>query len=160
MFHPNKHKSISIVLPAILLLAGCTSDTVYHSYQPTAAEGWDRKDTLYFDIPENIQNGHYALEIGIRHTPNYAFQNIWLSVSNNWSDSLHFKTDTIELKLADESGKWLYRGHISNLHQSVHPYSSAPDLPRQQTRTLKIVHIMRSNPLKGIQDVGVRLAHE
>lgn len=157
MLRLNKHNFIVVILLIISLSVGCTTKTVYHSYQSIKENGWDRKDTLTFNLPEGITSGKYKMEIGVRNSPEYLYKNIWISISNNWEDSLQYKTDTLELKLTDEHGRWPYQGNISNLYQSVHPYVNVPSLPQQKVRTIKIVHIMRKNPIQGIQDIGIKL---
>lgn len=153
----NKHNFTGVILLIIFLSVGCTTKTVYHSYQSVKETGWDRKDTLFFSLPENIAPGKYKMEIGVRHSPEYLYKNIWISIGNNWEDSLQFKTDTLELNLTNEDGKWPYQGNISNLYQTVYLHTNVPELPQQQKRMIKIVHIMRKNPIQGIHDIGIKL---
>lgn len=157
MLQLNKHNFTVVILLIFFLSVGCTTKTVYHSYQSIKESGWDRKDTLIFNLPADIAPGKYKMEIGVRNSPEYLYKNIWISIGNNWEDSLLYKTDTLELNLTDEQGRWPYQGNISNLYQSVHPYIEVPELPKQQKRIIKIVHIMRKNPIQGIQDIGVKL---
>ena len=35
-----------------LFLAACNESTLMHSYKPLPLEGWDRRDTIRFDLPQ------------------------------------------------------------------------------------------------------------
>ena len=84
MLQLKKHNFTAVILLIIFLSVGCTTKTVYHSYQSVKGTGWDRKDTLFFSLPENIAHGKYKMEIGVRNSPEYLYKNICISIGNNW----------------------------------------------------------------------------
>lgn len=140
-----------------LLLPACQSNTIYHSYQPAPLAGWSKSDTLVYTLPENIPTGSYEVEIGIRHRETYSYRNLWLTISQNMQDTLRYRTDTVEINLADETGNWKGDGP-GGLYQYTCRYkSSLPIIAEGSARTFRIVQIMKDNPLKNISDVGIRL---
>lgn len=147
--------------PAWLLLtvfAACQSNIVYHSYRPVPLEGWAKSDTLVYALPASVPTGEYEVEIGIRYGEAYPYRDLWLEVSHNTQDTLHYATDTVHFFLADESGNKTGNSP-GGLYQCVLPYQSG--LPVRQegsTRTFRIVQIMKDNPLKGISDIGIQIS--
>lgn len=140
------------------ILAGCENNTEYYRYCSTPTDGWRKHDTLLFPLPSDLQTGKYEIEIGIRNANKYRYRDIWLSVSQNMQDTLQYKTDTLHLYLTDENGKWQDGDNIGNLHQHTFKCRKTYDITHSSEKyNVKIVHIMSDNPLKGIQDIGVRL---
>ena len=145
-------------LPIIyLLLTACHSNTVYHSYQSIPTTGWSKSDTLVYTLPNSIPAGNYEAEIGIRYQESYPYRDIWLEVSHNTKDTLTYVTDTLQLFLVDEAGNKTGNG-LCGLYQCNLPYKAfIPIRTEGSTRTFRIVHIMRDNPLTGISDIGIQL---
>jgi gliding motility-associated lipoprotein GldH len=140
----------------IVLLSSCGRSTVYHTYQPVSATGWQRTDTLFFPIPTTVPAGDYTLEVGIRHHEDYAYRDLWLAYG--FATTNH--PDTAQLILAYESGNW--HGHgAAGLYQFTQQVPGKIHLTEERTDTvLRVVHVMRDKALKGIRDVGIRLIHE
>ena len=61
-------------------MASCTNNTAYHHYIPIKTESWCKTDTLYFTLPDSMPSGYYNSRIGIRHTVDYPYRDLWLSV--------------------------------------------------------------------------------
>lgn len=147
---------IFIVVLLVALFASCGRDTVYHSYRPVSNDGWQREDTLLFALPSSIPGGDYDVEIGLRHHEDYPYRDLWLAYgfASDVSKSL---ADSVQLTLAYESGNWHGNG-AAGLYQ----YSSLSPRPihlmdERTDSVLRIVHLMKDEPLKGICDVGIRL---
>lgn len=140
------------------LLTACQNNRVYCSYHSVSFEkGWYKQDTLSYELPQHLHPETYRLEINIRNFGNYPYRDIWLSVSQNWKDSLTYKTDTIHLYLADEEGRQLDGGTTGNLHQHTYVYDKPFEILHPSSARLHIVHLMRTPSLMGISDVGVCL---
>lgn len=137
------------------VLTACDENTVYHSYQSTPPDGWKKSDTLFFNVPVKDSLALLQLSAEIRNESNYAYRNIYLSVSHNLEDSTVWKTDTLLLILADKEGKWNGTGWGS-LFQSTLPIGSAI-VRHPGNYTFKITHGMQDELLKGINDVGVKI---
>ena len=68
------------ILGLLFSLAACHDDTVYHTYQNLSSNGWNKQDTLEYTLPSQLAGHTYELEVGLRHTENYPYQDIWLEV--------------------------------------------------------------------------------
>lgn len=151
-----RHFKSFFITAMLFLLIGCKNEaTVYHQYRTVSSQGWEREDTLSFALPDSTLAGHcYQLEIGLRHTENYAFRDIWIAVLRPHSSSTAY--DTIHLELADTEGKWYGKGNASTFYQFQAP---AGTIYLAYTDTLlQLVHLMKTPCLKGITDAGIRLS--
>lgn len=143
----------------MFLLNACYTDTRYHVYQAVSGEeGWDKSDSLAFHLPVGLSSGEYRMEIGLRHTGEYPYRDIWLSVTQLEGDSIPPRTDTLHIYLTDEKGHWVQSGAMGGLYQHVY-VSDKPVIFSTDSieRIFRITHLMRQNPLPGISDVGIRL---
>ena len=64
--------------------------------------------------------------------------------------------DTLELRLADQSGKWLGSG-IGNIWQNQIPLVSRVKMTEKGTYKVAIKHGMRDSVLRAVADVGLRV---
>lgn len=154
-----KHNMI-FLLPAIFSFLGisCRQNTLYHTYIPiSTTDGWHKQDTLSFEIPPSFKKGEYRMEIGLRNTNQYPFRDIWLSISQNWEDSLEVVTDTLHFYLADEQGKWINGGNSGDLFQHTYFCEKKFAINPSSKSILKMTHLMKKEPLPGIHDAGIRL---
>ena len=137
-------------------LAGCENNaTVYHQYRTVSPQGWEREDTLSFVLPDSTFTEHcYQLEIGLRHTENYAYRDLWIAIIR--PHSVPPACDTLHLELADRKGKWHGEGNSSTLYQ-FHAPTGKITLSHADT-LVQLVHLMASPCLKGITDAGIRLS--
>ena len=68
-----------------LSLASCKDSLVYDSYSHTPIAGWEKNDTLTFDIPPLAMAGYYQEQLGLRITGAYPFMGLTLIVANHLS---------------------------------------------------------------------------
>ena len=62
-------------------LAACQTDTIYHKYHAIQnKDGWQKTDTLLFELTSDLTQHRYNMEIGIRHSELYPYQDIWIGV--------------------------------------------------------------------------------
>ena len=137
------------------ITTACNENTLYHSYQSIPREGWNRNDTLVFNVPiaDSLTVLHLSAEV--RNESNYPYRNLYLTVSQNLEDSTTWKTDTLLFVLANKDSKWIGTGWGS-LFQS--------DLPVRDIATrhsgnykIRVTHGMKDDTLKGISDIGIKI---
>lgn len=147
-------KNILLLLVASVLYA-CNEHTVYHAFQSIPIEGWQRKDTLLFNVEVPDSQTYYKLSIEVRNRNNYPYQNINLSLS--YCDSLcHIQvSDTIHLTLADKEGKWMGDGW-GGLYQTAFSAGSVR-IGNSGTYYFKIAYTLSDQILQGINDIGIKL---
>ena len=92
------------------------------------------------------------MNIYVRHTDRYPYQNMWLFMGS--SDSV--VTDTIEFYLADDRGIWL--GNRGNGHISMPIiYATNYRFDTLGTYSIYVRHGMRTSQLPGITDITLEV---
>ena len=148
-------KGIILLFVASTLVA-CDKQTIYHSYQSLPAEGWQKKDTLSFNVEVPDSFTYYKLSVEVRNRNDYPYQNINLSIRYIApTDTLSLPADTIQLTLANKEGKWKGTGWGS-LYQSEFPIGSI-QIGKPGIYQFKIAYAFPDKVLSGINDIGIKL---
>ncbi|MDE6120901.1 MAG: gliding motility lipoprotein GldH [Muribaculaceae bacterium] len=132
---------------------GNGDDNYFSAFQTVDPAGWDYADHVQFrvDTLRDSVSRKGTMVVSLRHTHGYEYSNIWLELSTPVNDSIRLR-DTLNIRLADSYGHWLGKGIGPSLTVSdtvATPY----DLSCGQTLTLR--HIMRTDTLAGIEQVGI-----
>lgn len=153
----NIHKTavtiyINILITVCAIITSCTTNTVYHHYYPIKDDGWARTDTVYYSIPDSMKTGLYETRIGIRHTVNYPYRDLWLSLEL----PNRLKADTIHLYLVNDRGNWNGNGTAGGYYQyeTIGPEFNYTDT---SDSLIKIYHIMNGFKLPHISDIGLKI---
>lgn len=150
-----KKNNLSILL-FILLLISCDFNTVYHTYNHIPPAGWNKNDTLYYNVIPITYSEALQTFIEIRNNNHYPYSNLYLFIHHNLPDTSLFFTDTIECILADEQGKWKGEG-LGTLYQSSVTWKDFHVKDSNMNYQIKITHGMTNNVVKGIVDVGIHM---
>ena len=137
------------------LLSSCTEKRVYYKYCHTPIAGWEKNDTLLFNIPRMTKAGIYKAELGLRINGDYPFMNLTLIVSQTIYPGHKIKADTLNCHLISANG--MPKGQGLNTYQYNFPL---PDTSLNQGDSLcvSIKHDMKREILPGVSDVGFMLA--
>lgn len=139
------------------LLTACDRRTVYDHYQSTPTAGWEKNDTLLFDIPPLSDAGNYYASLGLRTTDSYPFTAVTLIVEQHLLPSQRIVVDTVDCKLTDEQGKPLGSGIGYRQYQFAIGRLS---LAASDSLHILVRHDMKREILPGIADVGITLKKE
>lgn len=134
-----------------LTLTAC-SDVAYSHFEEIDNNGWKGAEVVNFKPVLEDSTALYDLEIAVRHSNDYPFQNLWLYVA--FRENYDIKVDTVQLILADEWGRWHGDGH-GVVKTFASPYKKGYKLPEGTSFGVTIRHAMRQDPLQGITDVGL-----
>jgi gliding motility-associated lipoprotein GldH len=136
-------------------LLSCDDGAVYHRFQPIKNNSWNKQDIVDFLIDSLFVDPYkrYDVELEIVNNNQYPYRNIWLLVQQNMTDTA-FVSDTVEITLADPQGKWLGKGS-AGLYQLSVPYKTSVTLDSMRAYLVRIRQVMKDNPIKGIEKVGV-----
>lgn len=151
---------LNILLAVVVVtvaLSACDGGVVYDKYKPTPVEGWEKNDTLIFDVPKLRLNGRYGQEIGLRINGSYPFTALSLLVERVVEPGHKEFSDTLDCRLYDGKGNILGSG-ISTYQYNF----SLPPLELREGDSLHVTvrHIMKREILPGISDIGFRLTRE
>ena len=150
----NKQLLTILTVAVAVLFAGCDSKTVYSHYEHTPQEGWEKIDTLFFEVPPVKEAGIYQEEIGIRTDISFPFQSLALNVAQDvLPQGEHYQT-TKNCVLYDETGK--ERGSGISRFQTV-VYLTDVKLNEGESMRISITHNMRRELMSGVSDIGIIL---
>jgi gliding motility-associated lipoprotein GldH len=141
-----------------MLMAGmcsCDSTGVFDRYTEIPGSAWHKDSIVVFHIPIDDTLQNHNLLIQIRNETSYRFSNLWLFIEITQPGG-ETKKDSVEVVLADPSGRWLGKGYggIKN-RQAI--YRRNVYFPKAGEFTVAIQHGMREEILEGIHDVGFRV---
>lgn len=147
-----------LVLPllACAFLCACNDRPSAFDYRSTPVEGWELGDTLKYHVDTIAASGNYHFSLGIRtsaSTP-YPYQSLWLVVKQHWHNPEQEVTDTIQYQLTNDRGD--AQGHGVSLYQYDQGIKTLL-LPQGASADISVYHIMRSEMIVGIADVGIKL---
>lgn len=153
----NKQFLTILTLAVAAIFAGCDSKTVYSHYEHTPQEGWERIDTLFFEVPPVKVAGIYQEEIGIRTDIGFPFQSLALNVEQDvLPQGEHYQTIK-NCVLYDETGK--ERGSGISRFQTVF-YLTDVKLNEGDSMRICITHNMRREMMSGVSDIGIILTRK
>lgn len=148
-----KHWALNAML-TLSLCSACTEGKVYHHYNHTPIAGWEKVDTLKFDVPALKQSGHYSTGLGLRINNLYPFTGLTLIVEQMVYPSRRRQVDTINCKLTNRDGT--SRGQGVSYYQ-YHYSVSLMELHEKDSLHITVRHDMKREILPGIADVGIAL---
>ena len=136
-------------------LVACNSDIVYDGSVRVANPTWHADSVARFEIAIEDTALDYQSGILIRNSGDYAYQNLWLFVTEIAPDST-ITCDTIQYFLADDYGRWLGSG-IGSLYTNIYYYKEDLRYSQEGVYIYEIRQGMRDEELNGITNVGVQI---
>lgn len=145
---------------AILLLVcltSCTSNEVYYKFESLPQNNWSKAHAVCFalDSVSEKKRSSYNLSIEIAHNLIYSYKNLWLLV-DYMRDGAVLSSDTLNVFLIDNTGKWLGNGNGPTRQLSV-LFKTDFAINREQHHQICIRHSMRDIQLKGIEKIGLKI---
>lgn len=140
-----------------VVAAACIRNTVLHHYEPIDENGWNRTDTLQYELPSIPKTGDYQISIGLRYDEQYPYQGLWIVAETFLNNPIAHRRDTLFFQTADEDGQFIGKGvtllQADTLLTTLH-------LQEGQNGRIRLRHIMQRETLPGIRDVGVKVCTE
>jgi gliding motility-associated lipoprotein GldH len=152
------YKSLCAAVITLTLLPvsfiSCDNKTIYDEYRHTTVTGWEKNDTLFFEMQPVAENGYYSEELGLRINSAYPFTGLCVIVEQYISGKKEIvsKTDTVTCRFFDKNGNLKGNG-ISNYQFNFHV--SSADLKKGERVRFCIRHNMKREILPGISDIGI-----
>ncbi|MDR1592446.1 MAG: gliding motility lipoprotein GldH [Prevotellaceae bacterium] len=150
-------KHILIVCTVILsLLTGCSEDdTLFCKYRTIPLSQWHKDSVLVFTVEIADTLPLYEIDLLIRNTDEYAYQNLWLFFSQS-CDNEPSERDTVNVFLADDYGNWRGTG-VRSFFDNCFLYRDSVRFHRAGAYRFTIAHGMRYEMLDGISDAGLQI---
>jgi len=144
-----------IVISYATLFVACDNNSVYDTYTAIPNLKWDANKPIVFNVEIKDTINPHNVYINIRNSSKYENMNLFLFV-HTISPSGAELVDTFECMLADERGKWLGNGW-GDIYDNRFLYKKQVRFPVQGEYTFRITQAMRTEELKNISDVGLRI---
>jgi gliding motility-associated lipoprotein GldH len=144
----------TVALTVALFFVGCNRKVVYNRYEHTPVSGWERNDTLFFDIPPVERSQVVYEELGLRINSLYPFCDLCLIVEQTTMPMGFIRRDTITCSLMDREG------NVKGSGISYYQYNmriADLSLNKGDSLHIGIRHNMKREILPGIADVGLLL---
>lgn len=143
-----------MLLLLALGIASCNSHVVYSHYEHTPTSGWEKNDTLFFEIPPAKEAGVYEEVIGIRILNDFPFQKLTLVVDQMVYPEVENIHQNLECSLIDEQG--VIMGHGISHIQYEFPLRELT-LKEGDSLRVQIRHNMKREMMPSIADIGIKL---
>ena len=145
-------KLSGIVFFIVIALSACKQNHYFSEYKPVDINSWKSADTLLYVLDIDDSKALYDIAISVRHQKNYEFSNLWLNIIDNYSNIN--TTFRLEVPLFKKDGKPYGRVSGSLCTQNM-PFQKNIKFPKSGKYKIKVVQLMRKDPLDGISDIGV-----
>ena len=148
------HKILGVFC-VLLITSGCTdhSETVA---MKNLNGLWPKKSEQKFEfkvtdapVPKNII-------FVVRNNNEYPYSNIRFIVNFLDLKAKKKTTDTLNYILAKPNGEWLGKG-FGDTKETLFQYKVNYKFPRNGDYSIGVIHAMRTDSLKGIEDIGVKI---
>ena len=146
-----------LLLTVITMTVGCDYNTVYDQYDHTPIAGWEKNDTLTFNVPRLPAAGIYHEELGLRINDAYPFMRLHLIVEQRLIPGERIRRDTLNCYLVDEDGN--IRGQGVSYYQYSFPITQMK-LQKGDSLHISVRHNMKREILPGIADIGIKLTRK
>lgn len=146
---------IFLGLIVVVSMMACNTNTLYDNSMRVGNPAWHADSIARFEVAIEDTTLDYQSGILIRNSGDYAYQNLWLFVTEIAPDST-ITCDTIEYYLADNYGRWLGSG-IGSLYTNIYYYKEDLHYSQEGVYTYEIRQGMREEELRGITNVGIQI---
>ena len=147
--------SLTVVAIVAFLLMSCTNRTAYDTYQHTPTAGWEKNDTISFDVPAMAAAGEYTAELGLRIDNSFPFMGVTLIVEQESFPGRRVWTDTLTCELIDKKG--YAKGQGLSYYQYAFPITP-PKPEKGDSLHVAVRHDMKREILPGVSDIGFKLS--
>lgn len=145
-----------LLVGILILIHSCNFNSLYNETMAVDEKGWYKDDLTRFEVTIEDTVKLYDFYINIRNTVDYRYSNLYIFMNTKFPND-NMSRDTLEFILADIEGRWLGKGWGSVKENSI-LISSDMRFPLAGTYEFKIQQAMRQDTLKGIKNIGIRIA--
>ncbi|MBQ8988101.1 MAG: gliding motility lipoprotein GldH [Prevotella sp.] len=146
-----------MILAASILFCACGRQKEYSNFQHVSTTGWDKTDTLFFDIPPIKKDGTYREELELRIDNNFPFQSLTLEVIQTILPSDRQTNYELHCPLIDQKGNM--RGAGISFFQYTFPIDNML-LSTGDSIHISVTHKMKREIMSGVADVGISLTKQ
>jgi len=135
----------SSLLVIIVFVLSCCNNSKYENYHSFENSTWHTDSIVKFKYIITDTTKTYNINLKIRHTVDYDYQNLFVFVETD-------KKDTVEMFLAKKNGEWLGRG-ISDIREITYILEKEREFYKKGEYKIDIEQAMRHGPEKRIENL-------
>ncbi len=151
----GKYYIVLIFFAVAAAFTACNPGVVYEKNIRIPGTLWNRGNVPVFEVGIEDTLYPHNLLINLRNTGEYPRSNLFLFISVTSPGGSHTR-DTLELILAEPSGKWKGRG-FGSIWQNRFYYRRNVFFPERGIYKFEVEQAMRMEDLPGITDIGLRV---
>lgn len=149
-------RSIQVLFTLIVVsFYSCDKNVVFEKNVKFPENRWAQNNVLSLETVIDDTITPHSIYINVRNAGGYQFSNLFIFMTTK-TPSGKAERDTVELTLADASGKWMGDG-LGDIWDNRLPFKHNFRFPEKGTYTFLIEQGMRIDPLPQIMDVGIRI---
>lgn len=148
-----RHISPAVAAVSLCILASCVSRGSGSEFTNIPDEGWVYGDTLTFTVERADSLVPAELRVAVRNNNDYPYSNLWLEVT--YSNGNATQRDTVNMPLADVYGRWTGKGFGPEYQSDA---IVSPRITPLNGSKIGVRHIMRTDTLTGLEQVGIILS--
>ena len=149
-------KCLSIFLfLMIALFSSCDRNVIFEKNVKLPENRWEQKNIIVLKTEIKDTLTPHNIYINVRNAGGYQFSNLFVFFTTQ-TPSGKMERDTVELTLADESGKWLGDG-LGDIWDNKLSFKNNFRFPEKGIYTFQLEQAMRIDPLPQLLDVGIRI---
>ena len=146
---------IAGILIPVLMLSSCDPNVVFEDNVKLPENRWEISNIVKLETEIADTITPHNIYINVRNAGGYQFSNLFVFFTTQ-TPSGKAARDTIELTLADASGKWLGDG-MGDIWDNRLLFKSNFIFPEKGNYIFMLEQAMRVNPLPQVMDVGLRI---
>ena len=140
-----------------ILICACSDNTLYdHTIEfDNSIWKYETPANFEFDIADNAKR--YDLFLDIDHSPEYAFENLYLRINTEFPDK-STASDTLSIEMVNNQGAWVgkCRSDICDLTVFLQENTRFKNVGNHK---ISIEQFTRESALNGIKSISFRLGY-
>lgn len=151
----NKAAYIFGCVLSVCLFASCDPGRLYEENKTIDQNAWYYKNKMFFDVQVKDTTKVYNVLVNVRVSSEYKYSNIFMLV-NAINPDKRSDQRRIEIKLADETGKWLGSG-LGDIYDYQFPAIRKVKFPQSGFYRFELEQNMRDDTLMHVKSAGIRV---
>ena len=148
-------KLVCLLFCTYLMACSPSNNPILYESAAIPDAGWTIDHAVRFSVDIQDTAQPYDIFITLRHNTDYEWMNLFLFMKTYYP-SLEFSRDTLECFLSDETGRWFGKGG-SSVKNCIMLFQSGVRFPQKGRYTFEFIHGMRTDNLKNIMDLGMKI---
>lgn len=148
-------KATLLFCVSLISLTACDNNVVFEKNVKLDNNRWAINNVIRLEVEIKDTISPMNLYINLRNAGGYQFSNLFIFL-NTITPENNRSRDTLELRLADETGKWLGDG-MGDIWDNRILFKKNFRFPVAGKYTFELEQAMRIDPLPQVMDAGLRI---